>query len=462
MKAFPLIIEQAGGDMKRKNHREYEWARKVSDVFTTNPRDGSSKHTLWIPRSNEERDFAYFLGLKGTHICIDGPTGSGKTSLSRTQLNHHKTPYVEAHITHNMTWGDFCKEIVKNAWDYNRKVVGKYNEKNMEMGIESGLPTFKFSFKVTTQELNDEDALQNAKNNACSWCETEICDQLVQSNFALFVDDFENANEEIVVRIADCCKKLTQKEAMYGGRPNNVKIIITGTDDIYRKLRIANPSLDSRVKEVSLGTLPAKNLSWKFLLDGWEKLNLKNPATLRSSNEENIRECIDSAYEAADGLLKSLNELGSDISMKAVGRTTVTPDDIIKTANNYAMRMLNLARREFPAIIKCVENNIDCRSVLSYLGINGIGKVHNIDDIKNFCIKHGMSTNKFNMAIHDLCTIDFIVKTGWNDEIIFTRNPTLAHLLVMVHRNPNKYGKPEELYGEKGQLLLDLQLTTNM
>ena len=57
------------------------WVRSVGMVFKINPRSASDSHTVWISRAKEEKRLNDLLLAPGKNICLDGPSGVGKTSL---------------------------------------------------------------------------------------------------------------------------------------------------------------------------------------------------------------------------------------------------------------------------------------------------------------------------------------------------------------------------------------------
>src|SRR2546423_845817 len=62
------------------------WSERVNRVFDTEPRNGGDPNAVWLPRTEIENQFSNLLAQDGVHICVDGPSGTGKSSLVLTQL----------------------------------------------------------------------------------------------------------------------------------------------------------------------------------------------------------------------------------------------------------------------------------------------------------------------------------------------------------------------------------------
>ncbi|HTI71655.1 MAG TPA: hypothetical protein VMF06_16895, partial [Candidatus Limnocylindria bacterium] len=103
--------------------------QRVSDVFDTNPRNGNRATTVWLKRAAIEKHLENDLFTRGRHICIDGCSGSGKSSLVITTLLRNKIPYTTVQITRSMDWHGFCRQLVS-------KNPGKQKEFSATAGAE--------------------------------------------------------------------------------------------------------------------------------------------------------------------------------------------------------------------------------------------------------------------------------------------------------------------------------------
>jgi len=213
------------------------WGRIVGEVFNTLPRNGVDKETFWMPRKQLEVNLLQELEAPGVHVCIDGPTGTGKTSLAKTVLMKNSIPHRLIQITMNMTWIDFCFNIIKEPIINNKNNFSA----NIEFGVNRGLPSALFKLAVGKEGSNLDDR-ELKKRIGESITEDVICQLMATHDVTLFIDDFERASKELVERISDMCKLLTESHIS-----RNAKLLIVGTDDIYTRLTLANKSLEDRV-----------------------------------------------------------------------------------------------------------------------------------------------------------------------------------------------------------------------
>lgn len=486
-----------------RTDKQKMWSSKVGKVFNTMPRDGNHHSTVWLTRKVLEKRFSALLSFPGVHICLDGPTGTGKSSLALTELNKANLNYKIVQITKFMNWGKFCQEVVseknrKSALNGN-KLANLANEINKKFNSEelSGLcydldiddENFALGGKKSkARELvkycdrhNIIDSLVDKLNelrDGTDWklfveemessslqksrradiTEHDICEFLSSNGLSLLIDDFERSNQEIVERIADMCKLLTESYV----HPST-KLIIVGTDDIYKRLYEANPSLEGRLEELSVGTLPSPEDSWKFLQIGFEKLKLRHPAMEAKENrfssvtqDDNLKS-MRAVYEAANGLPKSLNELGRDISLTGIDRKRISPDDVIKTANKMPQKALSRFKRKHREIIKMVEADAAIRIVLQELYQTGIGQIHHWSEIVSSLTPEIPESN-LNKALSELVSTHFLVQTGWDGDVLFVSDPRMAHTLGVVIENPEKYGQKAEKYAPMGQLTLPFDM----
>jgi hypothetical protein len=430
--------------MSSLDEERKKWASKVGRVFTTTPRDGNSKSTVWLPRTKSENRFGEVLENPGVHICVDGPTGTGKTSLALTVLHKAEIKYTLVQITQSMDWAGFCKRLIHPLSNEEFAVSTE-----VELGVDKWLPHGKFRVSLGSKGRPSED-LNLLDSLAKSWSEHDICQLMATQNTALLIDDFERANDDIVRRVSDMCKLLTQSY-----QKPYAKIIVVGTSDICKRIYDANPSLESRLEEISLGTLPSQYDSWRFLLLGWDRLKLRHPGNDNLVTKEERYECVEAVYEAADGLPKGLNELGRDISMRGLARSRISPADVKEVAREMPKNLLRIYRSEFPVLVKCVEGNPVVRAVLQHLYSEGIGHIHNWSDIEA-ALQPNYSSDQIDNAVCELVNANFLVNTGIRGDILFVTKPSLAHTLGVLVSNPERYKVPKSMYGRDGQLVFPL------
>lgn len=427
------------------------WAAKVGRVFTTNPRvRDDSRAGMWFPRRNEEKHFAEALLLPGLHICLDGPTGTGKSSLALSQLVRHQIPFVSVQVTHAMTWAGFCEEIILPRMQANRSTAAT----EVTVGFDQGLPTALWK-RIWGENL-ESSSVKAAKELSATWTEHDIARNIEQSNVAVLVDDMETANDEILTRLAGLCRVLAKLNQV-----PNAKCIIVGTGDVFRRLYQKNTSLEERLREISLGTLPGPNESWDFLQRGFNALDLYHPGNSKLREErEQIRECIRLGYEAADGLPKSLNRLGQDIANRARlvtgGRFAVSAADIKAEAQNMPERNWGRYSRDFPALLDTIVSDETTVDLIKLLFRTGIGRIHHVNTFQAEMPE--CTEDQLDNSIEKLVQVGFLTRTGMSGNVIYASQPTLAHTLGVLLANPDAYPRARKLHERSGQLLLGLPI----
>ena len=352
---------------------------------------------------------------------------SGKSSLAITMLNRLRINYNLIQITKSMSWQDFCRELIDSGSSKENSCSTKF-----VIGLKNGLPTFMLEREAGSLERQaDNIDLANRMSERAN--EHDICRSLANHNILLFIDDFERAKPELAARIADMCKLLTQSfQNIYS------KILVVGTDDICRRLYEANPSLEGRLEQISVGTFGNAGESWNFLKQGFDKLDIRHPGNSIYQRERDlINDCTRAIYEAADGLPKSLNQLGRSISLKAQDRPGVTASDILVTAEENFKKALTSQQRKFRPILKCMNESIVVQEILRHLYNQDIGKIHNWSEI-SMALTGEFGEQQIDQAVKELVQLNFLVRTGAQDDILFTAQPEFAHIFGL--RGPRKIG----------------------
>lgn len=89
------------------------WRDRVGRVFNTRPRIGVGKNRIWLSRKKEMESFQENFYNPGTHLCLDGPSGAGKTSLALTFLVKEEVRYTYVPLTKGMMWLDFLSTTLE-------------------------------------------------------------------------------------------------------------------------------------------------------------------------------------------------------------------------------------------------------------------------------------------------------------------------------------------------------------
>lgn len=428
--------------MKAKTFVEKEWLKKVSQVFDTRPRDASGRKVVWLPRDEQERKILELL-TSTKHICVDGPTGTGKTSLAITTLGLSKVKYVPIQIVSNMSWREFCKNLVRRTpANVDRKLSSEF-----KVGLETGLPTATMQVTLGSTSHHDQQLIELAKG----WTEHDICHLMQKENKTLLIDDFEKASDEIVTRVADMAKLLTQT---YSSK--KCKLVIVGTDDIFRRIFSKDPSLEARLSEISLGAFPSKNTSWKYLLLGFEALDLAHPGNSKLASERSkLETCINAVFEAANGLPKSLTDLGWEIASRSYRRPGITASDISSQAKRIVKNKARSYRRLYPDLMAQLRGNATVRDIFRFLLESGVGQIFYMDDIING-LHEKISSGETEKAVDRLVELDLLTQTGINNDVLFFKDLPFAHTLGVISRNPGDFGLNSREFAPLSQMSLPL------
>lgn len=403
------------------------WAIEVGQVFHTAPRIGR-RGSLWIHRAEFDSLHSAFQ-RPANQICIDGPSGTGKTSLAWTYLELKEIPYVYVPITKSLTWQSFCRELARPS----RRNTQRSHNLELEGGVSSGLPTAKFKVTLgrTHRPSDDEDYIKRMSE---TWNEHDVVRLMAEEDTSLLVDDFERANAELQVRIADLCKVLISQFP-----DSEAKVIVVGTEDTYRRLFSELPSLEHRIAGVSLGPFSDEGESWKFLTRGFEKLNLLHPANSKYlSQQKQVSLCIKAIYEAADGLPKSLNQLGQDIALEGENRKAVSAHDIVKNSHKMASHNWANHRRNYKPLLDLLERSRPAITLIRVLYQMGICRIHEGLTVADF-VCNELSQFEVDSAFNELVDVKFMVRTGPTHDIIYVTNPTAAHALGVVLSSPERF-----------------------
>ena len=427
-----------------------KWVREVSEVFDVNPRNGNNKSTIWFGRKSAENAFTEELYSPGRHICIDGSSGTGKSSLAITKLLECKVEYTTVQITKSMNWRGFCKELIKKPKAIQRQIKAS-------AGVEwkSFFPKGKLELSVgrTSNEKTDYEYWERTVANAT---EQDICEALAHQNCLLLVDEFERANSKLVTSIAEMCKILTQTY-----QSEFAKLVIIGADNIYSRLFDAYSTLDCRIRQISIPTLPTPAESYRYLALGFRKLNKYYPGRSKFIPKEKTKECIECIYFAADGLFKSLTEIGREISLRA-GQTSksISPAIIERACKMYEKQNYQKYRDQFRLIFKLGHKNPAVVGILQFLNDRGIGQIHDLAEIEETIQPH-FGAGLVNDAFELLWRNDFLVLTGESNEKVFMKNPTWAQTLRVYLSDEKKKVKLLKLIEKDFQLALPLDVKWN-
>ena len=424
-----------------------EWNKTVSGVFDTNPRNGNLASTVWLRREPLEGQIESELFTRGRHICIDGCSGSGKSSLVITSLLKHDIKYTTVQVTRSMNWTGFCRQIIRKSKKGNSEIKA-----GLSAEWKSIFPTGRLDLSFAHKPDNkfDHEAWEKLVEFAS---EHDIARALSEQNCVLLVDEFERAQPELANSVSEVCKILSQTYPSDFG-----KVIILGADDVYKKLHDAYATLDNRLVQISIPTLPSPRESWMYLKQGFEKLGRFHPGNSKFAEPNDIRESMASIYYAADGLFKTLTELGIEICRAAGPNVKGIYKRHIQTAcKGMEEKNFSKYQSKFSQLHDLARAHPVIVPVLQYMNNHGLGQVHDLTAIKEE-LSDEFGYTQVEDAILALWKADFVVITGQNNNKMFMKNPTWAHTLRVYLSDPRKLQKLERHLKNSTQLMLPFSI----
>lgn len=405
-----------------------EWMQSVSEVFDTDPRNGNNDSTVWLRRQALESDLEADLFTRGRHICIDGCSGSGKSSLVITTLVRHQIPFSMVQIGRRMDWVGFCRQLLAKPRRREREVrAGGSAEWK---GI---FPTAKIEFSVG-EKTDEKQTIELWEKKVATATEHDIAHAIAAQNSIVLLDEFERAQPELANSVSEVCKILSQTFKSDMGR-----FVILGADDVYKKLYDAYSTLDSRLIHINIPTLPDPRDSWAYLAMGFRKLKKPFPGHSQSSTRDKgaALDAMQCVYGAANGLFKSLTELGQEICKSAGPNCReISLSTIRRVCADMEARNLAKYGPLIAKFHKLAGTNPAIAAVLLYINNHGLGQVHNRDIIVDALNRLGRGLVED--AILALWKNEFLVMTGASNEKLFVKNPSWAHTLRVYLSDPNK------------------------
>ena len=420
------------------------WSARVDRAFDTRPRDGASPGSVWLPRRDVEDQFSDLLFQDGVHICVDGPSGTGKTSLVLTQLSKEKKKVIKVQLTNSMKWTDLCREI-----------IGDLSRGDSSFSLEA-LIGLNPELKVGYGRKSKVDSLTRWKAVGSQINEMDLCRAVQSTKSILFIDDFEKADESIVTKIADVCKLMTQSF--------NGKIIIVGTDNIYFRIMSQEPALESRLAEISVGALPSIDDGWDFLCLGFDSLGITHPGkiynerSLSGPANHKLRDCKAAIHDAVASLPKALNEFGRRVCLNKGDRVqSISLPDLMQEAKDTFFKKLREYAKNFPELQQMFAESPEIRILLRAIYDRSVGSILHREDLYRDVVSLGLNRDQFEQALLELVKEKFITQTGRSGETLFISRLYMAHIFGVCAKKYEQYGLDPKIYGLSGQLSLPLK-----
>jgi len=262
---------------------------------------------------------------------------------------------------------------------------------------------------------------------------------LMDNNVCLVIDDVNFATDELLKMLTSLAKDITDQSMS-----NNAKIVFIGADDIFIRIMESNNSLRDRTEEVSLDSIrgddnqPSRikeDKVWHFIADGIVALGLGDPRKDVNITKEQLAGAIRWIEYAADGLPKSIVMLGRKIAEKGERRSRISAADLVDSSQEMINRNFRLYRTTYRSLFAIISENSVAQKVCTWMFQNGTSRIHTLEEMSEDL--HAVATyTMFDEAIQFLAKADFLVITGASNNVVFARDPLLAHTLgvAMCHQ----------------------------
>ncbi len=413
-------------------------------AFTILPRNGALQGAVWVTRIEEENRIRDIFAKQGKSICLDGPTGTGKSSIALTAASENNCHFLRIQLVRSLDWPTFATLVLDLLA---KKRVSTKDQ--IRFGFARFLPEFSFQ----REKIRGGDVLYKILDfevQAKDFTLHQLAYVLSTLDVVLILDDFEKASTELLHRFADLSKLLTDTF-----RAPKARILFVGTHDIYRRLRSSDEALSGRLEQVSVGTLGHGGHSWAYLAKGFESLGFYHPGRTKFKSSIKITDVIESVYEAANGLLKSLSDLGKAITLRTQSNTINS-----KTISDECKRLLQQSIRDyendFPGFVNDIMHSPGKKLLMKWLFKSGVGKIHNLD---NMMLKAQLAHEdqaQVNSAYESFCAQGFLVAIGHNaqNKTFYVTDPRFAHVFGVICTHHDKYEIHAEICKITGQLEL--------
>lgn len=391
----------------------HQEGKSADDIFSTQP-IGEWREDIWLPRVPLEREFSYTIGATSQHICVDGPSGTGKTSLTQSMFFRYATPYISVQIYDGMTWQQFCRNFIEAP--RNTKIT----DTSMFRGVFKFFqPEVGFDFRYTN-EWSAKESMEIVSHLADVWTPDDVAKSIALNDFTLIVDDFERGEGDLVRNIASLVKILGQS---YRGR-----VVVVGTDDVLMKLVKINPSISARVSEITVDGLGSPVDSANFIIRKFKLLKINTPFT-SSGNSAVSREVQTLVYSATSGLLKDLNELGLALAREVSAKRILSLNALRKICQVMIKEKSYRMRSQCRALARVVNQSIESQRVVEFLATRGASKATFVAEIQDHFL-NTLDDDKIEEVLSILESEGVLALTGAERRKVFFKNPIMFNSVV--------------------------------
>ncbi|WP_298242701.1 AAA family ATPase [uncultured Bradyrhizobium sp.] len=402
----------------------YARAAQVSLAFSTQPTRGDNEE-LWLRREALEREVSYQLGTTDQHLCIDGPSGTGKTSLVQKIFSNRSRDFMHVQLSKDMHWKDFCRQFVE---------IPRRTKVSREASAKGILNLFKFGGEFNFKygdEFSEKDSYELQLKKAEQWGAHDVAKWVHDNKLVLVVDDFEVADEDTVGRIAAVCKLL--------GQSFEGKLVLVGTDDILKRLLKANPALTHRISEITVGGLANAGESVGYLNSKFDFLDIKTPASDRRLTRTEKLQYAEYIFDAANGLMKQLNWLGQHLVAKVGSGNRLTLPTVREVCRKIIADFRLENRDSIRNISRVIENNADFSDVFSFLVSRSVSSITRLSEIDEH-LSGKYRADSIKSALEYLEESGIIVTTGVSEVRVFFKNPPLMNCIAAHLSHGADYG----------------------
>lgn len=242
-----------------------EFREKLDKYFTP------SKPAIenYILRGDVDDKFIDALYEPGLQIIVYGSTGVGKSSLIWSTLEREKLNYIRIGFDKTINEQNFCAKIMAELGFERTTQNAKEMTSGTSVGMEAGttfwnLINFKGKFDANSS---------TKKGNICVPYYNDadidaVVKALTETNFILFLDDVEKADNELRTTIAHLGKKLSDNSVV---NKTNAKVIYGGVSQEVNKLISVDKSLRDRLAEQLMTNVKTPEIK-KIIENGWREM----------------------------------------------------------------------------------------------------------------------------------------------------------------------------------------------
>lgn len=397
---------------------------------------------MWMPRPGE-RDVISALHYPGVHLCLDGPSGAGKTSLARTALEvlsrkHTTLRYIYTRVGGTSTWQSFKRQLVANT---SNNIAGT----EVKVGIRDFLPYIEFAGTV----FGDQEVARIPADEVLEKLdERAIAALLMREDFLLVIDDADQCDPILLKHLTEIAKEMTDSTIT-----GHAKIFFIGSDRIFATLLQVKPPLKDRMHHLSIGVFEENKWGWDFIVKGLHNLGLFNPDKDKYTTKEERAKAIELVWKAADGLPKSIVKLGQEIAERGRGRRRVSVADIKLCCEARLHLHFRACRKKHSEITTLIREDKTVAEVLRWFYNRGIGRVHKYRAL-SAAMSESISSIALDNVIDKLDKLDILVRTGSEEEVLFVCDPLMVHTLGVAICEPQLVGMPNDYFESTAKQML--------